>query len=531
MGHGPSFTKCCRFRRHHVPRENRFRCSCQFVCFQLRLHRRNLRPLKFWFGPQPVPGYTQVKPKDVYTKDAGFGFDLGSKPIMVFVPQVVAPAGDKTDPETAGNISAVRGLFFSVKLAPGAYRVNVRLGSAGEASTTTVKSETRRLHVENLHLDAGKFETRSFLVHVRVPTIPADNGGGTVRLKQRESDPILFVRWDPANKDAAAQIPFTELDWDEKLTLAFTAPAGEHIALTGIEIAPAEKHTTVYLIGDSTMTDHMMEPWAAWGQMFPRFFKEPLLIANYAECGETTASFIGEKRWPKIMSEISEGDYVFMQFGINDRSIQLPQFKQYFVQFIDETRAKKANPVLVTSQNLKRLGADGKGVQTLGGYPDAMKEVAKDKNVPLIDLNEMSMRLYEGFGPGANGIDKACSDGTHHSDYGAYELAKCVVQGVIDQKLPIAQYVESDWKTFDPAKPDAVAGFKMPVDPQWDPAFDSPTKTSPSGNGPMAGAAPAGGRGAVPARGRGAASATAPATSAGRWIHACGIGFISCCKG
>jgi lysophospholipase L1-like esterase len=349
---------------------------------------------------------------------------------------------------------------------------------------------------EGLQTEPGKLETRSFLVHVRVPAVPAENGGGAVRLKQRESDPVLFVRWDPANKDPAAQIPFSELDWDEKLTLAFTDAKP---ALCSLEIVPADKHTTVYLIGDSTMTDQMMEPWAAWGQMFPRFFKEPVLIANYAECGETTASFIGEKRWPKVMSEIHEGDYVLMQFGINDRSIALDRFKQYFVQFIDETRAKKANPVLVTSQNLKRLDAMGKGVQTLGGYPDAMKEVAKDKNVPLIDLNEMSMRFYEAIGPGPDKLDKLFSDGTHHSDFGAYELAKCVVQGVIDQKLPIAASVIADWKTFDPAKPDPLAAFHMPVDPQWDPAFDSPTKTSPAGLGVMAGAAPGGARGRAPA--------------------------------
>ncbi|HVT79313.1 MAG TPA: GDSL-type esterase/lipase family protein, partial [Phycisphaerae bacterium] len=319
------------------------------------------QPLKFTFGPKAVEGYTLVKPEDTYTKEAGFGYDLGSK-----VKVVGGLRNDKTPgPNLYGYTTADndRGFFFSAKVAPGAYRVTVSMGSDG-ASEATVKSECRRLMVEGWRPEPGKLETRSFLVHVRVPAIPAEYGGGTVRLKQRESDPILFVRWDPANKDPAAQIPFTELDWDEKLTLAFTAPAGEHIALCGVEIAPAEKHTTVYLIGDSTMTDQMMEPWAAWGQMLPRFFQEPVLIANYAECGETTASFIGEKRWPKVMSEISEGDYVFMQFGINDRSIQLPQFKQYFVKFIDDTRAKKANPVLVTSQNLKRLGPDGKGVQT-----------------------------------------------------------------------------------------------------------------------------------------------------------------------
>ncbi len=125
------------------------------------------------------------------------------------------------------------------------------------------------------------------------------------------------------------------------------------------------------------------------------------------------------------MSEIdARRDYVsFAQFGINDRGTNIDTFKGYFVRFIDDAKAKGAFPVLVTSQNLKKLDANGKGVQTLGDFPDAMKAVAKDKNVPLIDLNEMSMRLYSAIGPGPDKLDKAFSDGTHHSDYGAYELA------------------------------------------------------------------------------------------------------------
>jgi lysophospholipase L1-like esterase len=437
--------------------------------------------LKFAFTPRPQAGYTSVPADAAYSAARGYGFDLGSKVI------VLDRGG--TAAESSGCATGLNDqpFFFSAKLAPGAYRVTVTLGDPGADSVTTVKSETRRLHIESLHTTAGHAEKRSFLVHVRVPEIPEAAGGDVVKRKQREIDPVLYVRWDPTYKDPQALTPFTELDWDEKLTLAFT---GRHPALQAVEIAPADKPTTVYLIGDSTMTDQMMEPWAAWGQMFPRFFKEPVLIANYAECGETTASFIGEKRWAKIMSEIKPGDYVLMQFGINDQAMPMERFAGYFVQFIDDTRAKGATPILVTSQNLKRLDANGKAVQTLRGFPDAMKKVAADKKATLIDLNEMSMRLYEALGP--DKLGKAFTDGTHHSDYGAYELAKCVVQGLIDAKVPFADAVVEEWKPFDPAHPDEVKDFLLPMDAQWDPAFDSPTKTSPAGLGVMAGAAPRG---------------------------------------
>jgi lysophospholipase L1-like esterase len=441
--------------------------------------------LRYAFGAAPAAGFTQVNAGDAYSPEKGYGFDLQSQ--VVSDGDSVAGAGGKP-------------ILFSTKLAPGVYRVTVTLGEGKEASETTVKSETRRLMLEEVKAGAGEGVKKSFLVHVRVPQIPEAYGGGVVRMKPRESDPILFLTWD-----GTTQIPFTELDWDEKLTLEFS---GAKARLAAVEIAtPATKPTTVYLVGDSTMTDQMMEPWAAWGQMLPRFFREPVVIANYAECGETTASFLGEKRWPKLMSEIRAGDFVLMQFGINDRAIPLERFKQYFVQFIRETREKGATPILVTSQNLKRLDPAGKAVNTLGGYPDAMREVAKEEKTALIDLNQMSMALYEAIGP--EGLNKTFIDGTHHSDYGAYELAKCVVNEVVKQKLPFAEFVVEEWKGFDPSKPDAVEAFKMPPDPQLDPARPG-GPGAPNGQGPMAGAPPRarGTRGGAPGRaapgGRGA---------------------------
>jgi len=405
--------------------------------------------LKFSFGPQQLQGYTRVTPDMAYNVERGYGFDLGSKVAVV--------GGGKKGGCTTGQNG--RAFFFSAKLAPGAYRVTVTLGSAADESTTTVKSETRRLILEAIHTRPGQTQTRTFLVHLRVPQLP---DGTTVRLKPREHDPILVVQWDEQTL-----LKFTELDWDEKLTLEFS---GDQASVRSVEIANAGKHTTVYLIGDSTVTDQMMEPWGAWGQMLPRWFKPPVLIANYAESGETTASFIGERRWAKLLSEIHPGDYVLMQFGIYDlhAHISLERFKEYFVRFIEDTRQHGATPVLVTSQNLRKLDENGRAVQTLDGYPEAMRQAAREQNVALIDLNAMSMTLYEAIGP--EKLPKAFVDGTHQNDYGAYELARCVVNGIVKARLPFAKYLVKDWRPFDPARPDPMDGFKLPTDPQLDPA-------------------------------------------------------------
>ncbi len=322
---------------------------------------------------------------------------------------------------------------------------------------------------------------------------------------------------------------FMELDWDEKLTLEFS---DAHPALCTVEITNEEKPLTVYLVGDSTMTDQMMEPWGAWGMQFPRWFKPPVVIANYAESGESAASFFGEQRWPKLMSEVHAGDYILVQFGINDRATQIDQFKQYIERFVTEARAKGAIPVLVTSQNLRSgfWTADGKGQNTLGQYPGKMREVATEQNVPLIDLNAMSISLFEAIGQ--DSLPKAFVDTTHQNAYGSYELSKCVVQACIDAKLPFAADVVSDWKSFDPKSPDAMAEFKLPPDPQMDPTklpggSKLPTEKVPvagkpgefadpptaAATAPMRGSASARGSAGRGARGPAAASAAGSATT------------------
>lgn len=433
-----------------------FLAACLLICGQTWAETK----LNYTFGSRDQAGFTRVKPDDAYSIERGYGFDLGSK-----------VAGTDRGVMGIGN----RAFLFSTKLAPGAYQVTVTLGEAKAASITTVKSETRRLMLENVRTAPGEFVKRSFLVHIRVPQLP---DGATVALKERERLPILYVQWS----DDSPLIPFLELNWDEKLALSFL---GENPSVSSVEITDAPQHTTIYLVGDSTMTDMMMEPFTSWGQVFPRWFNSPVLIANYAECGESAASFISERRWAKIMSEIRAGDYVLVQFGINDRGLSEENIRRYFGQYIKDTKDKGAVPVIVTSQNLQR--------GTLGPYQDVLRTMAKEQNVTLIDLNAMSVSLYQSMG---ENLGKAFIDGTHHSTYGAYEIARCVVQGAIDAKLPWAQHVVSDWKTFDPAKPDAFADVQVAVDPQLDPARPGGPGT-PDNRGPMAGAVrtPRGGRG------------------------------------
>jgi lysophospholipase L1-like esterase len=414
---------------------------------------------KFDFGPGAVaPGYTPVLPATAYSDQLGYGFDFGSAVTGV------DRGGD--DPLRGDFVSSDRPFMFSVKLPEGNYRVTVTLGDTGGASATTVKAESRRLMLEQLTTAPGEFATRTFVVNLRntaVPPPPLNAPGG---------DHVTVDRWEKANGPDGLV-----LDWDDKLTLEFDPPvASGRSCLCAVEITRADDLPTVFLAGDSTVTDQPREPGASWGQMLPRFFKPDVAVANHAESGETMKSFISGLRLAKMLSQMKKGDYLFIQFAHNDEKKNWPQtyveahttYKAYLKVFIAEARLRGATPVLVTSMQRREWDADGRIRNSHGDYPDAMREVATEEQVALIDLDRMSRAFYEALGPEQAPLAFSAHgrDATHHSAYGAYELAKCVVQGIRDNHLLLAQDIVDDFMGFDPAHPDAPAAFAVPPSPQ-----------------------------------------------------------------
>jgi lysophospholipase L1-like esterase len=405
------------------------------------------RTFRFQFGASPlVKGYIPVDPSRLYSKETGYGFEPGAQV------QLIGRGTD--DPLRSGFCTSDKPFYFSVALPEGNYKVTVTLGDAEGESTTTVKAELRRLMLEHVHTASGKFATRSFIVNLRTPQMA---GGGTVRLKDREKTTEVW-------------------DWDEKLTLEFN---DKNPCLCALEIEPADKLPTVYLLGDSTVCDQPAEPWNSWGQMLPRFFKPEVAVANHAESGESLRSSLGAKRLDKVLSTMKPGDYLFIQFGHNDMKEKgagvgaFTTYKADLKRFVAEARKRGGIPVLVTPMNRKSLDSTGHVTNTLGDYPEAVRQVAKEEDVALIDLHAMSKQLYEAIGP--ENIGKAFQDGTHHNNYGSYELAKCVVAGIKQANLDLAKLLVDDVPAFNPNHPDAVAEFHMPASP-------SRSERKPDGN-------------------------------------------------
>jgi lysophospholipase L1-like esterase len=373
---------------------------------------------------------TLLSAVDAYTAERGYGFDLGTHP----------------------SVEAPQPFYFSVAVPEGNSRVTVTFGDALASSEETLRAECRQLLLEHLATPPGVFATCSFIVSVRTPRLPPPPknapGGSEVRLNASETG---FLRWD------------------DKLTLEFDGAAPR---VSSIKIEPADV-PTIFLAGDSTVTDQPREPTASWGQMLPRFFKPEVAVANHAESGETMKSFLSNLRLAKILSQIRPGDYLFIQFGHNDEKKNWPQtyveahstYETYLRVFIAEARLRGATPVLVTSMQRRTFDEHGKIRNTHGDYPAAVREVAAGEHVALIDLDRMSTAFYEALGPerAPAAFNQHGKDATHHDNYGAYELAKCVVQGIRDAHLPLASLIADDFKGFDPAHPDSPDAFQLPA--------------------------------------------------------------------
>jgi lysophospholipase L1-like esterase len=406
---------------------------------------------KFQFGAEAAaPGYTLVAPATMYSKAIGYGFEPGVTVTMV--------TGDTGGPLERGAVTAAAPFSFSVAVPEGNYRVTVTLGDPRAEATATVKAETRRLMVEHLHTDAGKFATRTFTVNVRGPKIST---GGEVDLDSHERN--------PATGEVLAR------HWDDKLTITLS---DAHPALAALEIGKVDDAITVFVLGDSTVTDQPSGPGSSWGQMFPRWFKPEVAVANHAESGETLKGFLKERRWDKVLDSIVPGDYVIIEFGTNDSKKSGPQniypsqdFSETYAEanttyadllrrFVADAQKKGAHPI-IASPSARR--GETANPSSLGEYAAAAGAVAQEVGVPFIDLNTMGQQLNAALGADAA---KQFNDRTHHVEYGSYLQAKCVVLGIRQAGLPLAKFIVDDFGDFDPKHPEPTpATFVLPPDP------------------------------------------------------------------
>lgn len=378
-----------------------------------------------------------------FTDDVGYGFEFGSEKQVT-----IRQEGEDR------WLSAVKPFYFSVKVPEGNYKVTIHYrGLPGQTYQSTVRAESRRLQLEQVRIPDKPQTKQSFNVHIKSPII--DDGTRVALKKPREVE---------------------KLDWDDKLTLEFQ----QTNAIAAIQIETIPNVTCVFLAGNSTVVNQEDEPWASWGQMIPRFFDQTVVVANHAESGLALSSFLTSNRLQKILSVAQPGDYLFIEFGHNDqketgeKSGAYQGYSDRLRLFVEAFRSKGGIPVLVTST--ERRFFDEKGVlnYTLGDYPAAVRQVAKELHVPLIDLNKITRTFYTALGVEnskkafvhypANTFPRQpepLQDNTHFNTYGAYQIAKMVLQGIQDASLKLQDHMV-DFTAYDPSYPDAFASYYWP---------------------------------------------------------------------
>jgi lysophospholipase L1-like esterase len=226
--------------------------------------------------------------------------------------------------------------------------------------------------------------------------------------------------------------------------------------------APPKKKITVWLIGDSTMSikETKYYPETGWGMPFVYFFDSTVKVDNRAQNGRSTRTFMDEGRWQPVVDAMQEGDYVFVQFGHNDevktkKSYTSEEvFKANLVKYITDTRSKKANPVLLTPVARRSFDSAGHVTGTHDVYAQIVRNVAKENNVPLIDLDKEGQALYQQWGierskllfnqlaPGEHpNYPQGKEDNTHFNELGARMIAQIVLKNVRSLRLELSERI------------------------------------------------------------------------------------------
>jgi len=321
----------------------------------------------------------------------------------------VVPAAAHERPARALGIDNCTATACHFDVAPGTYDVRVLLG--GEAAAgTAVSGETRRALLPETATAAGERVSRSFTVNVRTPEGEPTGPEGTPGLD---------------------------------LVLGGSAPA-----LADIRVTPASRHTRqIFLVGDSTVCDQPGDPYTGWGQQLPQYLRKGLSVANYADSGESTVTYLANSAlFPTVQPLIRPGDLVLVQLAHNDKQTDEPTYRANLETLVAGVRERGGNPVLVTPIVRRWFNADGtlnNGtallVNGLGvDHPAVIRAVAAAQGVPLIDLTAKTKALVESLGvEGSKALYlyNEKRDNTHTSVHGATVYAELVRDELVAQRL------------------------------------------------------------------------------------------------
>jgi lysophospholipase L1-like esterase len=228
------------------------------------------------------------------------------------------------------------------------------------------------------------------------------------------------------------------------------AVAAVPLALSGVGTAQAsQRRRSLYIAGDSTAAQKYADaaPETGWGMALPFFLHKHLPVSNHAVNGRSSKSFVDEGRLDAILAAIGPGDFLLIQFAHNDEKVADPTrytepwttYQDYLRLYIDGARARGARPVLATAVERRRFDAGGNAVPTHGDYPAAMRALAQEERVGLLDIQALSLALWQELGVEGTKTyfnwTAAEQDNTHFNPPGAIAVARLVARELVRTRV------------------------------------------------------------------------------------------------
>lgn len=249
------------------------------------------------------------------------------------------------------------------------------------------------------------------------------------------------------------------------ITLTLTdEPIGETYDPNKYEQQVDGNKPAIYLAGDSTCMYYSASkqsqnggPIQGWGYYLQNYFTDGVNVYNHAIAGRSSKKFYDEGRFDTIAANLKKGDYVMIQFAINDagaanadryaptcgnvNSPSAGSYEWYMTEFIKATIEKGATPVLMSCTLSAKSYSNGRFNASYTNYSDACKNLSAKYSIPYIDVNGIMVNHYNSVG-----YDKAVSyhmagavagstDFTHFNESGANVIAGLIANAVKSQKI------------------------------------------------------------------------------------------------
>lgn len=264
---------------------------------------------------------------------------------------------------------------------------------------------------------------------------------------------------------------------DGKITVQIKGDSPNVTGITIEQLAPRKEKgekPTLYIAGDSTAQTYNYEkvyPQTGWGQVFDRFFTDDVIVENRSMGGRSSKSYNNDGRLDRILTEMHPGDYVFIQFGINDGAVNKPEryisvedYKKLITEkYIGEVEKRGGTPVLMTASAAAWWDEEKDCfMESRADYADPTRELAKETGVKFIDANQIMTDAWntmekEDVLSGyfvcelleSKAYPTGTNDTTHMKEKGAGRVAKLIAAAIPEVLPELAKYLKAEEKFTD----------------------------------------------------------------------------------